>query len=327
MAVASKLTWLVVGLAAVALLTRLLLRLAQRRHWLAQPNRRSLHRAATPTSGGLGFAALLSLHLAFAAQEAPAAGGWAAAGAGLALLGWADDRREIGRGIRLGGQLLAVLVMLWWFRLDWPWWGWALATALLLWHINLCNFMDGIDGLAAVQCLFFCLAALWLAGDLPPWQQSLLWLTAGAMLGFLSCNWPPARIFMGDAGSLFLGLLTGGLFLRAWADGNLPFAAGAILLTGFWFDASCTLCVRIATGQPFWEAHRSHLYQKLAARHGKLPITAGFAAFCAFWLLPLAWAAATWPVWGIPLQLLAILPLAFAAWRLAAGLPDERSGT
>lgn len=317
------LIWLAAGLGAAALLSQLLLHVAQRRAWLAQPNRRSFHQVATPTSGGLAFAAPISLYLAFAAQEAPLASGWAAAGAGLALLGWVDDRRELGRGLRLGGQLLAVLLTLWWFRLDWPWWGWALAALLMLWHINLCNFMDGIDGLAAAQCLFFCLAALWLAGDLPGWQARLLWLTAGAMLGFLAYNWP-ARIFMGDAGSLYIGLLTGGLFLLAFVDGQAPLAAGAILLTGFWFDASYTLCVRIATGQAFLEAHRSHLYQKLAARHGKLRTTAAFAAFCACWLLPLAWAAAAWPGWGAPLLLLAALPLALAAWRLRAGLPERK---
>ena len=145
------------------------------------------------------------------------------------------------------------------------------------------------------------------------------------MLAFLVYNWTPARIFMGDTGSVFLGLLIGVAVVQLVAQYGVPLLACTILLTAFWFDASYTLCVRIATRQPFTEPHRSHLYQKLAARIGTLWTMLGFSALCVLWLLPLAVAAASFGdslVLGAAFQGLALLPVAVAAWRLRAGLPE-----
>ena len=115
--------------------------------------------------------------------------------------------------------------------------------------------------LAGSACLFFCLAVQFLSGGAPGWLGELLWVTAGGVLGFLTFNWPPARIFMGDVGSLCLGLLLAAITVALIDQGILSATACLILLTGLWFDTTYTLCVRIVTRQRVTEAHRSHLYQ------------------------------------------------------------------
>ncbi len=313
------------GFVATVVLEGLLVAFARRRGLLAVPNARSFHTVATPAIGGVGFALPILAFLAFQSLANPAPSGLLAGGAVLALMGLVDDLRETGRGLRMAAQLLALGLVFWTLQPGWPWWAYAPVGVLLLWQINLYNFMDGIDGILATQTLFFCLAAQLLAGGVPGWEGALLWLTAGAMLAFLVYNWTPARIFMGDTGSVFLGLLIGVAVVQLVAQYGVPLLACTILLTAFWFDASYTLCVRIATRQPFTEPHRSHLYQKLAARIGTLWTMLGFSALCVLWLLPLAVAAASYGdslVLGAAFQGLALLPVAVAAWRLRAGLPE-----
>jgi Fuc2NAc and GlcNAc transferase len=162
---------------------------------------------------------------------------------------------------------------------------------------------------------------LLLAGDVPGWLGGLLWILVGTSLGFLVYNWPPAKIFMGDVGSGTLGLLLAVIAFELSMSGMLPFIGCLILLTGFWFDASYTLCVRMISGQAFTEAHRSHLYQKVTIRIGHLWSTVSFLAFGVFWLLPLAALAVTFPDYQVLAQLVAILPMAIAAWRFRAGYP------
>jgi len=205
-------------------------------------------------------------------------------------------------------------------------WTGALVGLVLLWLANLYNFMDGIDGLVGVQTLFFCLAAQSLVGGLAGWTGDLLWLTAGSMLGFLVFNWTPAKIFMGDTGSVFLGILVGVTSVQLVVEHGVPILACTVLLTAFWFDATYTLCVRAATGQNFTQPHRSHLYQKLAARFGTLRTLVGYSAYLGLWLWPLAIAASslrTSTSHGAVIQFAAAAPLAFAAWRAGAGLPDR----
>lgn len=316
------LSLLVAGFAATAVLEALLVALAHRRGLLAVPNARSFHLVATPAIGGIGFALPILVYVGLTSLSTPELGGLLAGAAGLALVGLVDDLRETGRGMRMAAQLLALALVFGTLQPAWPWWAYPPVALLLMWQINLYNFMDGIDGIVAVQTLFFCLAAQLLTGGVPGWEGALLWLTAGAMLGFLVYNWTPARIFMGDTGSVFLGLVVGVAAVQLVAQYRVPAFACSILLTAFWFDASYTLCVRIATRQPFTEPHRSHLYQKLAERFGTLWTIVGFSALCVLWLLPLAVAAASFadsPALGSALQVLAALPLAILAWRFGAG--------
>ena len=191
------------------------------------------------------------------AQE-PRFAGLVLAVGGVGLIGLIDDLRDLAWPPRLATHCLAAVLALWSLAPDWPLAIVAVALVLAVWHINLFNFMDGIDGLAGSACLFFCLAVHSLSGGAPGWLGGLLWVTAGGALGFLTFNWPPARIFMGDVGSLFLGLLLAAATVGLIDQGILSAAACLILLTGLWFDTTYTLCVRILTHQRFTHAHRSH---------------------------------------------------------------------
>ena len=316
------------GFVATVTLEGLLIWLARRHGLLASPSQRGFHDVPTPAIGGLGFALPILIYLGWWSQSAPALWGLLAGAAGLAFVGLVDDLRETGRGLRMTVQIVSLAVIGWTLTPQWPWWVIPAVGLLLVWQINLTNFMDGIDGLVGLHTLFFCLAAQLLTGGLPGWEGVLVWLGAGSLLGFLVYNWTPARLFMGDTGSVFLGLLVGILAVRLVAYHAVPFFACTILLTAFWFDASYTLCVRIVTRQAFTEPHRTHLYQKLAARFGVLWTIIGFAALCVLWLAPLAMAAASvaaFPIHGLAIQLLAVSPLAVAAWCWRAGLPARRA--
>jgi len=197
-----------------------------------------------------------------------------------------------------------------------------------VWMINLYNFMDGIDGLAAAQAIymlgFACLAGVAFQGDaafaqVGPWMLAV----AGASAGFLWHNWAPARIFMGDIGSTFLAftiLALACLTLRAgWL--SLPFwlILGALFIS----DATVTLLRRMTTGQAWLEAHRSHAYQRLSRRWGSHGRTSMLAiAINLAWLAPLAWLAMARPQWAPALVVLAYLPLVAATLVLKAGRPD-----
>jgi Fuc2NAc and GlcNAc transferase len=180
--------------------------------------------------------------------------------------------------------------------------------------------MDGIDGIAAVQTLLYCVGVLLLAQGVEGEWGLLLWTISGATVGFLAFNWPPAKIFMGDVGALVLGLVLGTVVVALDQTGEVPFVASIILLSGFWFDASYTLCVRILTGQAFTQAHRSHLYQRLSDRLGHLGATSAFAALGMFWLLPLAWLSVRQPEWALACLLVAPVPYLGGALALKAGV-------
>ena len=307
-------------LASIAIVGALLL-LAPKRGWMAAPSRRGFHAKSTPTLGGLGFALPILAWLGWMAWQEPRFGGLALAVGGVGLIGLIDDLRELGWPLRLAVHCAAAALALWALAPGWPLVILAVALVLGVWHINLFNFMDGIDGLAGSACLFFCLAVQFLSGGAPGWLGELLWVTAGGVLGFLTFNWPPARIFMGDVGSLCLGLLLAAITVALIDQGILSATACLILLTGLWFDTTYTLCVRIVTRQRVTEAHRSHLYQLIVVRRGQLWTTSAFLAFCLLWLLPLAWLAQAWPTYGWLWLVAAALPLAVAAPLLRAGLP------
>lgn len=233
--------------------------------WLPhdRPNARSLHAQAVPRSGGIGIA----LGVGVAA--------WLASGFGLAallalalalaLVSLVDDARGLPVAPRLGAQLLAALAFLWLYAP--PAWGvpaWLLALPLLIWMTNLYNFMDGSDGLAGGMALFgfgaYGLAA-WLAGD-AQFALAACALAAAAM-GFLLFNFHPARIFMGDVGSIPLGFLAAALGLLGLWRGLWPWAFPVLVFSPFIVDASVTLARRLLRGARVWQAHREHYYQRL----------------------------------------------------------------
>ncbi len=305
------------------ILLALHLQLARRFELLAHPNARSSHQTATPTMGGIAIVLPLLVLLATLAWNAGPAGEnvmlrLLVAVTILAGIGFVDDLKGLSASARLIGQAVCVVIVLAGFGFPLLWL--AAIGFLLLWHVNLYNFMDGIDGIAAVQTFLFCLGALLLSNGVEGAWGLLLWVISGATMGFLAFNWPPARIFMGDVGALVLGLVLGTAVIGLAREDELAFVPSLILLSGFWFDASYTLCVRMLTGQAFTQAHRSHFYQRLSDRLGHLGATSVFAGLGLIWLLPLAWWSVRQPDWALACLLAAPLPYLAGALLLRAGV-------
>jgi Fuc2NAc and GlcNAc transferase len=256
------------GMALVSwLLTGAVRRYALRSEMLDVPNERSLHRTPIPRGGGLAVALVTLSGLAAAAllSKIPAEVAWGlgVGGALVAAVGWLDDRRGVSASVRAMVHAVAACWAAYWI------WGelgpGAVAGVVcIIWAINLYNFMDGIDGLAGAEAgsvgiIAGVLLLLGGRGDL----AVVALLMAAAATGFLGWNWPPARIFMGDVGSGFLGFMFGALSLLAGRSGALPLALCLLVAGVFAFDATVTLLRRMARGERWHQAHRSHAYQRL----------------------------------------------------------------
>ena len=323
----AALPFFLLGLVAGLVLEWGVYSIVRRPHLLARPTSRSSHTEPTPTMGGIVIVVVVLVYLAVMSSTGTMPGwGLLAALGALAVVGLWDDVSQLSARVRLFVHFVAAALVLWGLDLALPVWAQAMVLVALVWFVNLYNFMDGIDGFAAVQCLVFCLGAHWVAAGIPGWSGDLLWLLAGVSLAFLAFNWPPAKIFMGDVGSAFLGLLLGALTLYLWQTGSVPLVSSLILLAVFWFDATYTLCVRILTQQEFTQAHRLHLYQHIAQKRGHLWTTLAMLFYAMLWLLPLAWVAAL-PERNLMEQALAllagILPLLIACWRMGAGISNQ----
>ncbi|UVM40342.1 glycosyltransferase family 4 protein [Pseudomonas sp. B21-017] len=318
------------------LLTAALRKYAISRSLMDVPNARSSHVVATPRGGGVAIvvAFIVSLMFLYAAELITPSAFVASAGAGLsvALIGFMDDHGHIAARWRLLGHFAAAVWLLGWMgglppvelfgaHVDMGWAGHVLAAFYLVWLLNLYNFMDGIDGIASVEAISACLGACllyWLAG-----LESLMWGTlflAASVAGFLYWNFPPAKIFMGDAGSGFLGIVLGGLSLQAaWVSAPMLWA-WLILLGVFIVDATFTLFRRLLRGDKVYEAHRSHAYQFASRRFRKhLPVTIAVGVINLFWLLPIALCVTRFGLDGALGVILAYVPLIALAMKFRAG--------
>lgn len=245
---------------------------------LDYPTERSSHVNPTPRGGGLAICAVVLGFIAWAtlSGQISHATGFGLAGGGLviATIGWFDDLHSLAAEKRLVTHVLAaVWTVAWLGGLDsirigaetfHPGiWGATLAIVALVWATNLFNFMDGIDGIAAVEGLSVAgIGALLLLAVGAPTLAIISVTIAGACLGFLAFNWAPARIFMGDVGSGFLGLILASLALASESQGGIPILVWSILAAIFIVDATATFFRRLRHGK--WrDAHRSHAYQRL----------------------------------------------------------------
>jgi len=253
-----------------------LLRPLLRRHALAQPNARSSHREPTPQGGGIAVIAATILVIVGSAVFGETSSTAAvevfavlAASAFLAVVGGIDDLRPMPVAPRLILQALAITMAIAAMPSDLrlvpqiPWWVERLCVLIaLLWFVNLVNFMDGIDWMTVAEVVPLTASVVLLGrlAGIPPPALILALALTGAMLGFAPFNKPVAKLFLGDVGSLPIGLLLGWLLLQL-ARGGEP--AAALLLPLYYLaDASVTLMRRIAAGEPFWRAHRTHFYQR-----------------------------------------------------------------
>lgn len=313
---------------------------AQNRDLLAVPNHRSSHTLPTPTSGGWGFVIVMYGYLAFVIGVDRQDSLWLGIMLGLALpvavVGYIDDRGHLAAAVRLAVHFAVAIALVVAMRrspeLLLPGFAWMPGVALgvcyviaLVWLLNLFNFMDGIDGIAGVEAITALLGAaliLWLNGH-TLWQHALLAL-ASCVAGFLVLNWPPAKIFMGDVGSGFLGFLLGALALMTAATGTISLWSWTILLAVFVADTAVTLARRALRRQRIYEAHRSHAYQ-IMTRHWQSHrrVTLTVLAINLLWLLPLAWLASAWREYAALIALCAYLPLVLAAVCVGAGATDE----
>jgi len=227
------------------------------------PNDRSLHTRPTPRVGGWGI-----VPVGVIAMLALAPSMWLVAllVAGLAAVSQIDDRRGLPARVRFGAHVVAVALLIALNPAPVPWWALAAVGFLMVWLVNLYNFMDGSDGLAGGMALFgfggYALAAL--SGPTPQIDLGIASVAiAGAAAGFLLFNFHPARIFLGDSGSIPLGFLAGALGYWGWLKGAWPVWFPALVFAPFIGDASVTLLRRLARGEKFWQAHREHYYQRM----------------------------------------------------------------
>lgn len=300
------------------------------------PNGRSSHSVPTPRGGGVAivicFLLIMPL-LAFCGLTTwPQTLALIGAGAWVAVVGFLDDHGHIAARWRLLAHFVGAAWALFWvgglapvslfgtiFHFGWV--GHVLAAFYLVWMLNLYNFMDGIDGIAGVEAVTACTGACliyWLSG-----AGALMWaplLLAAAVLGFLCWNFPPARIFMGDAGSGFLGIILGTLSLQAaWSNPELLWV-WLILLGVFIVDATFTLSRRLMRGDKVYEAHRSHAYQFASRQTGRhLPVTLAVVVINLVWLFPIAVSVAVLGLDGLLGLILAYIPLVLLAVRFHAG--------
>lgn len=336
--------WWLLPLAAI---TSLALTGGLRRHALARglidrPNARSSHTVPTPRGGGvaivLSFSAALVLLAVHGAVPPRVLSAILGAGGMVAVVGFLDDLGHVEARWRLLVHFVAAGWVLAWLggapplalfgaAVEPGWVGILLATVYLVWVLNLYNFMDGIDGIAGVEaiCVSVGAAALYALEGEAAFVLVPLSLAA-AVVGFLYWNLPAARVFMGDAGSGFLGIVLGALSLHAaWVEPRLLWSM-VILLGVFVTDATFTLIRRLVRGERIYEAHRCHAYQFAARRFGgHLTVTLSVGAINLFWLTPLAIWVATGKLDGLVGATIAYFPLVALAYKFNAGAIEAPS--
>ena len=247
------------------------------------PNERSVHSVPLPSAGGMVFvlaSPLVALFIAASNSIQLSRGEWALLASAwvLAIVSLIDDRQRIPARVRLIVQFWAAAGLivyggyLQYFSVgDFGGFnvGWLGIPITFIWLVgvaNAYNFMDGLDGLASGQAVIASLAAVWLATTIGwAWQAVFAAALAGGVLGFFLHNAPPARVFMGDVGSIWLGFTFAGLAVlgATKTPEGLPFGFWVILLGIFLLDTSLTLVRRIMNGEPVLQAHRTHYYQRL----------------------------------------------------------------
>jgi FlaA1/EpsC-like NDP-sugar epimerase/UDP-N-acetylmuramyl pentapeptide phosphotransferase/UDP-N-acetylglucosamine-1-phosphate transferase len=299
-----------------------LLMLPRARQWfLDHPNHRSLHANPTPRIGGI---ALVPAALAAMAV-------WSGyidvvlLSAALMALSLLDDWREVPPVARLLGHVLCAFIAVWVLLPGIPL-IFVLALALAVaWVTNLFNFMDGSDGLAGGMALIgfgvYAIAAM--PSHSPLAAASLA--VSGAAAAFLLYNFPPARVFMGDAGSIPLGFLAAVLGLIGWRAGLWPLWFPIVVFGPFTVDASVTLARRLVRGERIWEAHRSHYYQRLILSGWSHRRTA-LSEYALMMISGAVAIAALYQSMTVAAMLLGVLTLAYLGAMVAVDMRSARGG-
>ena len=280
----------------------------------------------------------------------------------IVVLGFSDDRWQLSSKVRLPVQFIVSVaavraigvdsVDFGFFSLSEPFTLSLLAVLSLVWLCNLTNFMDGIDGIAASQLLVTSLSCVVLLVGLEDGLEGVLGsglegvlgsgldaaagesgehdvvltlsvVLAASAAGFLLWNWSPASLFMGDAGSGFIGFALGLLALESLVTQRMSVWSWVLLLGVFIADTAVTLLVRIIRGERWYEGHSQHAYQILSRRLNSHPrVVGGVILINICWLLPLAWVAGILPHYGVLFATIGLAPLLLGCYRLGAGRAD-----
>jgi len=290
---------------------------------LADLNFRTLHDKPTPKGGGVVFSMVFVFFVFFlyfinlVEFELMLVFG---IGAGLATtVGYIDDLKSIGSIKKLILQFLLVVLILYVFnggplsmieRLSgWP--GWTISAFLLLWLINVYNFIDGIDGLAisgAILILITLLLTFYITNHISNLVPLFLVLFTSC-LGFLFFNWPKASIFMGDSGSIFLGYCFGAFIVYSLMNNEISFLTWLVVFGYYLGDTTTTTLIRMMLLKKWYNPHRSHAYQNIARTLDNHAIVSfGVMVYHILWLLPLAIWTVLKPNFGLIAVVLAFLP-------------------
>lgn len=328
-----------IALVVSLIATGIVRRYALHANLLDFPNKRSSHEIATPRGGGLAIALVFlgGLLILFLLNFVPGivflsifSGGFLIAG-----IGFADDHTHVPARWRSAVHFFAAataLVLLGGLpaiqfgttTVDLGIVGDILAVVFIVWMINLYNFMDGIDGIAAVEA--FCIAGsafVILSVSDSGYISILLLVFVATALGFLVWNWPPAKVFMGDVGSGFIGFILAMFAIISSSLGLLPIWIWLILAGVFVVDATVTLITRVINGEEWYSAHNNHAYQKASRRlKSHKPVTLSVLVINILWLLPMAWFASARPEFGWWLAIIAWMPLISLSLFLKAGHPE-----
>tara|TARA_R110002111_G_scaffold168038_2_gene233935 strand:- start:37872 stop:39020 length:1149 start_codon:yes stop_codon:yes gene_type:complete len=343
--------------AASLVCTGLIVKLAPGLGLVKAPTSRCSHVAPTPRGGGLAFVVTCLSAIGLLYWEELISGSSISmlfcGGFFIAAIGFWDDLHHLSVKKRLCAQVLVIsasvyaisplpTVELAGIKLEASWVLWAIATFGMVWWLNLFNFMDGIDGLAATEAIsVLIMASILICFEIPSVytdysvEQALMLLLAVSLLGFMGANWAPAKIFMGDVGSTFLGYMLGMLALMTMVAGSLNLWIWLILPSVFWVDATSTLLRRMIRGERWYQAHQSHAYQRVSRllagsedlnhlrhqAHRKVSLSVLAINVC--WLFPLAACSLIWSEWGILFVAMAWMPLVLLAVFCGAGKPGN----
>lgn len=330
---------LIASFALSACVTWLAIRYAHRRNLIDQPGQRRSHILPTPRGGGVGIVvAALAIYifetLLLPSEATPDLLACACAIGLVAAVGWIDDHGGLAARWRLLAHFAAALLVVsgpelaglgyvstaavGFARVLVP----AIALLAMVWSINLHNFMDGINGLLALQAIFVFVALAALAGsvgaDADAWHLCLL---SAAAVAFVPFNFPRARVFMGDVGSGALGLLVGIAVLRQMSLAGIAPLSGVVACSAFVADATCNLLSRMLRGKHWYSAHREHLYQWMARSgmsHAR--VVGWYTGWNLFVVAPVLYAMNTAGAAGTTRPLLSAWPWVAGIYALAVAL-------
>ncbi len=310
-----------------------LFRMFAARHLLDVPNHRSSHQDLIPKGGGVAivitFSAgagwlflqgLIDMVLIYAVLICIS----------IALIGLVDDYLEVSARYRFLLHFIAAVSCLYLinglpelfflgFRLDLGLMGYVVGSLSIVWLLNLYNFMDGIDGLAASEAIFVTATLAAITQGNQPGLSFFAMILTMACCGFLFWNWPRASIFMGDVGSGFIGILLALIIFAMAAEEPRLLVTSLILYGIFILDASYTLSYRFVTGQKWYAAHCTHAYQKAAKKYGHLKVIIAVWGINMVWLLPWALMSYFFPAFNVIILVMAYLPLLYLADQFEAG--------